>query len=126
MQKILVIDDNPINLKLVCSLLEAEGYFVCPAVNAEEALTLLEKSSFAMILTDIELPGMDGLAFTRAIKQNPKTQKTIVIAVTAFAMVGDEEKAVAAGCDGYIAKPIDTRKLPLYVARFLNEQGSRL
>lgn len=118
---LLAIDDNQANLKLIRVLLEGEGYVIRTAPSAEYALSLLETFSPKLILMDIQLPGMDGLTFTRQIKSNPKTKDIIVLALTAYAMKGDAEKAKAAGCDGYITKPIDTRVLPQMIAQYLNE-----
>jgi two-component system cell cycle response regulator len=116
---ILVIDDNPVNLKLVCDILECEGYIVERAVDAEAALHKTGSTGFDLILTDIGLPGMDGLALTRILKANHATMHIPIVAITAFAMKGDDLKVRQAGCDGYITKPIDTRRLVGQVAAFL-------
>jgi CheY-like chemotaxis protein len=118
----MVVDDHPTNLKLVSDVLAFEGHRVLKAVDAEAALELLLQSTTLpdLILLDIALPGMDGLTLTRRLKADPRTASVRVVAVTAFAMVGDEMKALEAGCDGYIAKPIDTRALPGQVAAFLS------
>jgi two-component system cell cycle response regulator DivK len=118
-EKVLIVDDNPQNLKLARVLLVSEGYEARTAVDAEQALTLLEDFTPRLILMDIQLPGMDGLELTRRLKSAPETRGIIVVALTAYAMKGDEEKARAAGCDGYIAKPIDVQTLPLAVAEYL-------
>ncbi|MCE9596769.1 MAG: response regulator [Spirochaetia bacterium] len=122
-QKILVIDDNPINLKLACTVLAASGYSIVQALNAEEALQLTGIHSFDLILTDLELPGMDGLALSRILKSAPETCEIPIIAVTAFAMKGDEAKAIAAGCDGYITKPINTRTLTDQISAILGRKS---
>ena len=110
--RILVVDDNPVNLKLASDVLEFAEYQVMTAENAEEALAVLrERPPGSLILMDIALPGMDGLTLTRQIKADPATRHIVIIALTAFAMKGDDQKAKEAGCDGYITKPIDTRKL---------------
>ncbi|HUK91672.1 MAG TPA: response regulator [Blastocatellia bacterium] len=121
---ILVIDDNPTNLKLVCDILECEGYQVDRACDAEAALSKTKTSRFDLVLTDIGLPGMDGLTLTRILKADEATKTVPVIAVTAFAMKGDDRRAKEAGCDGYITKPIDTRRLVNQITPFL--AGSRL
>jgi CheY-like chemotaxis protein len=108
---ILIIDDTPVSLKLTRILLVNLGYRVLTAASAEEALELLRTYHPRLILADIQLPGMDGLEMTRLIKKNERTRDIAVVALTAFAMKGDEQKAVDAGCEGYIAKPIDTRML---------------
>src|SRR6266498_598398 len=110
-ERILIVDDTPVNLKLTRILLVNEGYTVNTAGSAEEALEVLHSYQPRLILADIQLPGMDGLEMTRRIKQDPRTHDIIVIALTAFAMMGDESKAQEAGCEGYITKPIDTRTL---------------
>jgi CheY-like chemotaxis protein len=116
---VLIVDDNPINLKLVRVLLETEGYAVRTAADAEEALGVFAEFRPRLILMDIQMPGMDGLEFTRRLKADPSTRDIAIIAITAYAMKGDEEKARAAGCDGYVSKPIDTRALPGIIARHL-------
>jgi len=118
-RRILVVDDNQINLKLASELLEAEGYTVDRALDAEEAIRAIESSTPDLILMDVALPGMDGLTLTRRLKAEPVTRDICIVALTAFAMKGDEQKAQEAGCDGYIAKPIDTRKLRSQVAEYL-------
>lgn len=117
--RILIVDDNPTNLKLASEVLEGEGYTIEKAVDAERAQELLKHSTPDLILMDIALPGMDGLTLTRKLKADEKLKHVPVIAMTAFAMKGDDQKAFDAGCDGYIIKPIDTRQLPQQVAAFL-------
>jgi two-component system cell cycle response regulator len=117
--RILVVDDNPTNLKLASELLEFEGYHILRAVDAEEAQLIIQRTPPDLILMDIALPGMDGLTLTRKLKADEKTRHIIIVALTAFAMKGDDVKAHEAGCDGYVTKPIDTRKLPELVAGFL-------
>lgn len=116
---ILIVDDNPSNTKLLAFLLQAKGYEVRTAANADEALAAIADRHPRLILMDIQLPGMDGLTLTRQLKADPATQGISIIAATAYAMKGDEARALAAGCDGYITKPIDTRQLPADIARFL-------
>ena len=117
--KILDVEDNPTNLKLVSEVLEFEGYDILKAVDAEEAQVVLAATLPDLILMDIALPGMDGLTLTRKLKAEERTRGIRIVALTAFAMKGDDQKALDAGCDGYITKPIDTRKLPDQVAGFL-------
>ena len=121
---ILVVDDNPTNLKLVSDVLEFEGHEILKAGDAEEAQRVIQRTVPDLILMDIALPGMDGLTLTRKLKSDAKTRHIIIAALTAFAMKGDDQKAIDAGCDGYITKPIDTRKLPGQVAELL-ERGKR-
>lgn len=116
---ILVVDDNPTNLKLTKLLLVKEGYRVTTAGSAEEALKVLEKDRPRLILMDIQLPGMDGLELTSQLKADPAFSDIRIVAVTAYAMKGDDEKARAAGCDGYIPKPLDVQTFASQVAEFL-------
>lgn len=118
--RILVVDDNPINLKLACDVLEMNGYEVERAINAEEAFAIINKVPLDLILMDIELPGTDGLTLTRMLKADKATKHIPIVALTAFAMKGDDQKALQAGCEGYITKPIDTRKFPKQVEEFLH------
>ena len=118
-ERILIVDDNPVNLKLMRVLLAGEGYTVRTAADAEEALAVLREFVPRLILMDIQLPGMDGLALTRKLKADSATSDTLILGLTAYAMKGDEERVLAAGCDGYVAKPIDTRTFPALVARYL-------
>jgi DNA-binding response OmpR family regulator len=121
-EQILIVDDTPVNLKLTRILLVNEGYKVLTAASAEEALELLRSYHPHLVLADIQLPGMDGLELTRNIKRGETTQDITVIALTAFAMAGDERKAVDAGCDGYITKPIDTRTLGSRIREVLDRR----
>src|SRR3569832_1072122 len=100
-ETILIVDDTPVNLKLTRNLLVNEGYKVLTAASAEEALALLRGYRPQLILADIQLPGIDGLEMTRRIKRDPSTSEIIVVALTAFAMKGDEQRAIEAGCDAY-------------------------
>jgi CheY-like chemotaxis protein len=116
---IMVVDDNPVNLKLVCALLRRNGYEVCTAGDAEETLAVLRKVHPHLILMDVQLPDIDGLTLTRHLKADSTTQDIVIVALTAFAMKGDEQKARAAGCDGYIPKPIETRTFIKTMSSFL-------
>jgi len=119
-EQILIVDDNPVNLKLARVLLAAAGYRVRTAAAAEEALEVLAEFRPRLILMDIQLPGMDGLELTRRLKADPRMGSVLIVALTAYAMKGDEERVMAAGCDGYIGKPIDTRRLADQVADLLS------
>jgi CheY-like chemotaxis protein len=119
-ERILLIEDNPANMKLLSFLLASHGYDVRKAADAEAALVALEGELPRMILMDLQLPGMDGFELTRRLKSDSRTRDVLIVAVTAYAMQGDERKARDAGCDGYITKPIDTRRLPELVARYLD------
>ena len=105
-EKILVVEDNETNMKLLLFILKSRGYDVSSATNADEALATLRTALPRLILMDLQLPGIDGLALTRQLKADPRTEQIPVIAVTAFAMKGDKEKALEAGCSGYLTKPI--------------------
>jgi CheY-like chemotaxis protein len=118
-EPILIVDDNPQNLKLARVLLSASGYEVRTAVDAEDALRTLDEFRPRLILMDLQLPGMDGLELTRRLKGDPSRRSIVIIALTAYAMKGDRERALSAGCDDYIAKPIDTAALPRTVAAHL-------
>jgi CheY-like chemotaxis protein len=117
MAKILIVDDNAVNLKLVKFVVAEAGHEVSTAVDADTALAALRAHAPQVILMDLQLPGIDGLELTRRIKADPATRGVAIIAVTAYAMKGDREKALAAGCDDYVTKPIDTRALPTVIAR---------
>lgn len=120
---ILVVEDSPTNLALVSQLLISHGYDVSVAGDAEEALEAIRQKTPDLILMDIRLPGMDGLALTRKLKGDPSTRPIWIVALTAMAMKGDAERILEAGCDSYVAKPIDTRALPHYLANVLGRQG---
>ena len=107
MATILIVEDNPDNMTLTVLLLESAGHTVLTAVDAEAGLTLARAQQPTLILMDIQLPGMDGLEATALLKKDAVTRAIPVIALTALAMKGDEERIRAAGCDGYIAKPMD-------------------
>jgi CheY-like chemotaxis protein len=123
---VLIVDDNPTNLKLLRVLLAAESYEVRTANTSEEALAVLENFLPRLILTDIQLPGMDGLDLTRRLKSSSATRDIIIVVITAYAMAGDEEKALRAGCSGFVTKPVDTRTLPATVKLHLeSKQAAR-
>ena len=105
--QVLVVEDTAANMKLVCMLLHKAGHAVLQATCADEAIALARAHRPDLILMDIQLPGMDGLAATRILKADESTRHIRVVALTALAMKGDEQRMIAAGCDGYIAKPID-------------------
>lgn len=116
---VLIVDDNAINQKLVRVLLQADGYDVRVAGSGEEMFQVLSTFRPRLILMDIQLPRENGLELTRRLKGDPATSDIVVIALTAYAMKGDEARAAEAGCDGYVTKPIDTRMLPTLVAEHL-------
>lgn len=118
-QRILIVEDNPMNMELASDLLEVAGFLVLPATTAEDGLVLARTEHPDLILMDIGLPGMDGLEATRRLKQDPATARIPVVAVSASVMSGDEAKAFVAGCCAYISRPIDTRQFAKTVASFL-------
>jgi CheY-like chemotaxis protein len=117
-RKILIVDDNELNIKL-CSAILKSDYQVFTAASAEEGLESARRIQPDLVLMDIQLPGMDGLTATREIKSDETLKTTPVIALTSFAMVGDREKALSAGCDDYLPKPIDIQGLKSTIAHFL-------
>lgn len=123
MSRILIVDDNATNLKLVAYLMKANGFDVDTALEADSALAAIRAHRPDVILMDIQLPGIDGLELTRRLKADPETHDIVIVAVTAYAMKGDQDKALAAGCDDYITKPIDTRTLPETIARHIASRG---
>src|SRR5690242_15175769 len=116
---ILIVDDNPTNLKLVQVLLLADGHDVRTAIDAEQALKVLESFRPRLILMDIQLPGLDGLELTCKLMTDPVHHDVPVVALTAYAMKGDDQRALDAGCRGYISKPIDTRRFTQEVESYL-------
>jgi len=117
-ESILLVDDNPDNLKLLRVLLSSQEYDLRTACDANEALTVLQTFRARVILLDVQLPGMDGLELARRLKADAQTSDIVIIAVTAYAMKGDQEKVRQAGCDDYLAKPIDKELLRRVVARY--------
>lgn len=122
---ILVVEDTPANMKLATMLLAKAGYRVLQAVNAIDAIAVARAELPELILMDIQLPGMDGLAATRTLKADAATCGIRIIALTAFAMKGDEEKMISSGCDGYIAKPIQYKSFLDEVAQVLQKETRR-
>jgi CheY-like chemotaxis protein len=118
-ERILVVDDNPANVRLTAWVLGAAGFQVQTASTPEEALSAIAASLPDLVLMDLQLPGTDGLTLTRQLRQDPATAALVIVAFTAYAMRGDEEKALAAGCDGYLSKPIDTRTFAKRITSFL-------
>lgn len=123
MAKILVVEDNETNMELATALVVANGHVPVQAWTAEEGIQRARAEKPALILMDISLPGMDGLTATALLKQDPTTTHIPVVALTAHAMKGDEAKALAAGCCGYLTKPIDTRAFPTELHKFLETEN---
>lgn len=121
---VLIVDDNPINLKLASLVLSDGDYEVRTAQSAAETRALLAQFEPQLILMDLQMPTTNGLELTRELRQDRRFDSTWIVALTAYAMAGDAERALAAGCDGYVTKPIDTEALPVTVASFLaRERG---
>ena len=118
-KKILLVEDNPVNRRLAIFLLRSQGYQVREATSAQEAFEILKTAQFDLIVMDIQLPGMDGLDATRKLRAEPATAEIPVIAVTSYAMAGDRDKALAAGCSGYVTKPIDKTIFLAEISRHL-------
>jgi CheY-like chemotaxis protein len=121
---IVVVDDNPANLKLLRMFLSKEGYDVRTATDGPEVIPLVERVHPDLILMDIHLPTLDGLEVTRRLKAGDATRDIPVLAVTAYAMKGDDQKARAAGCDEYITKPINMNELLEMVERMCTIRGN--
>lgn len=121
-RRILVVEDNDMNMQLVEYLLEEQGYDIVKATSGEEALALTRDALAApdLILMDIHLPGMDGLSVVRAIKEDTRTARIPILALTAHAMRGDKDRFLEAGCDGYISKPIDVKTFVASIERYLD------
>jgi two-component system, cell cycle response regulator DivK len=122
MATILIAEDNPVNLKLASVLLTKAGHAVLQAADGDAAVTMARTRQPDLVLMDVQMAGMDGLAANRALKQDEATRTIPVVALTAFAMRGDQEKIMAAGCDGYIAKPYRYGELLRRVEEFLNRK----
>lgn len=116
---ILVVDDNDAGLLLTCAVLELDGFRVDSASSSKDVLERLQARRPDLILMDVQMPGQDGLSLTRQLKADPATVAIPIVALTAHAMAGDQEQALAAGCSGYISKPIDTRTFGAQVRAFL-------
>jgi len=121
MKKILIVEDNEQNLYLMQYMLEKSGYSVVIAHSGEEAVISAVQEKPDLILMDIQLPDMDGLEVTRRIRASEADGKIPIVAVTSFAMAGDREKALAAGCNGYIEKPINPENFLGEIAKYLGE-----
>ena len=118
--RILIVEDNPKNLKLVRDVLQFNGYIILEAETAEAGIELARQRQPALILMDVQLPGMDGQAAMQILKADAHTQHIPIIALTAFAMKGDRERLLATGFNGYIAKPIDIKELPKVIESYLD------
>jgi two-component system cell cycle response regulator DivK len=124
MAKVLVVEDNPANMKLTSLLVHRAGHVVLPAVDAETGLRLALAEQPVLILMDIQLPGMDGLAATAILKEDPATAAIPIIALSALAMKADKERSQTAGCDAYIVKPLRYKELYEVMEHLLEPQSS--
>lgn len=125
MARILLIEDNAANTSLTCFVLQSAGHSVSSATTAEAGISRVRDDPPDLILMDIHLPGMDGLCATSLLKTDAATRTIPVVALTAFAMTGDEARILAAGCDGYIAKPMRYQSLLATVARYITPRVAR-
>lgn len=119
-QKILIIEDNEQNLYLLSFIVESKGYEVSAARDGKEGIEMAERIKPDLILLDIQLPVMDGYTVARELRKNPELASIPIVAVTSFAMIGDREKAIEAGCSGYIEKPIDPQTFMVQVEEYLH------
>lgn len=122
--RVLIVDDHTANLKLTRLVLERAGFDVRTAENAPDARAVIAGFAPELILLDIQMPDVDGLTFARELRADPTTSGIVIVALTAHAMKGDDEKALAAGCDGYLAKPMDVQRLPGQVRAWLRQEKS--
>ncbi len=120
-KNVMVVEDNEKNRKLMRVVLRAKGYNIIEATTGEEALNLLKNQKPDIILMDIQLPGIDGLTLIKQIKASAITKDIPIIAVTAYAMKGDEQKILETGCNAYVSKPVNTQELPLIVEKYIKK-----
>ena len=118
-KKILIVEDDPRNIRVVVMALRPHGYTLLEATDGEEALKIAVREQPDLIIMDIQLPKMSGLEVARRLRETPAFSHTPIIAITAYAMKGDKEKAIESGCDAYLSKPINTRELPEVIAEML-------
>ena len=121
-EKILIVEDNPQNMRLIEMTLKSRAYNLLKATDGEEALAVAIKERPDLIIMDIQLPKLNGLEVTRRLRQMPEFNHTAIIAITAYAMKGDREKSIEAGCDAYLPKPINTRELPSVIVDMLQKR----
>jgi len=124
-KKILIVEDNPQNMRLIEMALSAESYTLLGTTDGEEALEVAKKERPDLIIMDIQLPKMSGLEVTRKLREIPEFSRTPIIAITAYAMKGDKEKALNAGCNAYLSKPIRARDLPGLIAKMLLQRQEK-
>lgn len=119
--KVMIVEDNPQNMKLIEMLLRSKSYILLKACDGEEALDTATREQPDLIVMDMQLPKMSGIEVTKRLRQMPVFRHTPIIALTAYAMRGDKERFLEAGCDAYLSKPINTRELPAIIDRMLQE-----
>ena len=124
MPKLLMVEDNELNRDMLSRRLQRKGYEVAIAVDGVEGLNAALEGSFDLVLMDMDLPGIDGWEATRRLRADPRTRSTPIIALTAYAMAGDREKAVEAGCDDYESKPVDFASLLAKIEKLLATRGT--
>jgi len=126
-EKILLVEDNPRNMRLLEMTLRAKGYTLLEATDGGEALDMAVRKQPDLIIMDIQLPKVNGLDVTKKLRKTPEFKNTPIVAITAYAMKGDREKAIEAGCNAYLPKPINTRELPgMIAAMLLNRESAKI
>lgn len=123
-EKILIVEDNPQNMRLLEMTLMAGDYTLLKAIDGEQALEIAVRERPALIIMDMQLPRLNGFEVTRKLRQMPEFRCVPIVALTAYAMKGDKEKFMGAGCDAYLSKPINTRELPGIIARMLEKRSN--
>ena len=121
-EKILIVEDNPLNMRLMEMTLRGKGYTLVEATNGEEALDKAAKEKPSLIIMDMQLPTISGIEVTQRLRKIPELSRIPVVAVTAYAMKGDKEKFIEAGCDAYLSKPINIRELPGFIENMLKQR----
>jgi len=124
-KSILIVEDNLSHIELLEDLFRSHGYSTLSVMSGENALNIMRNNPPDLVLMDIRLPGMDGYTITRKIKSDPQTKNIPVIAVTALALKGDRQKALQAGCDEYMSKPIDTHEIITIVEKFIGPSNAQ-
>lgn len=119
-EKILIVEDNPQNMRLIEMVLRDKDYTLLKATDGDEALDVALRELPDLIIMDIHLPKLSGLEVTKKLRETPVSSHIPIIAITAYAMKGDKERVIKAGCDAYVSKPIDTRELPGVIAEMLH------
>jgi len=125
-EKILIVEDNPQSMRLIEMTLRAKGYKLLKVTDGEEALDMTKREEPDLVIMDVRLPKMNGLEVTRRLKEKPAFIHIPVIALTAYAMKGDKEKAIEAGCDAYLSKPVNTHELSRLVAEMLLQRRQHI